>query len=442
MTQINPLLNLLFSSVGQSSSSPFNLLAGQENLADGSTPGFNGLLASGQTGEVASEELLGALDLNNDPQGGIVLSPKLDDTVSPLGLGGLNNLDGEALQAAKQQYVGAREGRVPPEVINLIAGQKLVQGGEKQGADQSGLLNLASLNEVGLDPAQDADFKPLIDQASKINPSTISKDPQAQQTVIAPVAKPQVKAGAEIEIKEFQATNANSASKVSGEGELAGTKTNSEFNQLNQGFSQGGAAQPQVNAEANAAAGKPAIEDDAIDANEELFAGKLKKLDNIHKQDNHRVEVRQVYQHQQENPVNQVKVRIQQGIENGLDKIRINLVPVELGSVDVELEMADEGVQVRVVAERGETLDLLKRDSEELARALREAGIKAGEDSMEFALGKQGGGDQDFGEAPKNNEYFIDVPELNAMEELSKYENMSGQELVLAAKTEGIDIQV
>ena len=81
----------------------------------------------------------------------------------------------------------------------------------------------------------------------------------------------------------------------------------------------------------------------------------------------------------------QISVKITKAMQSGMDRISIQLKPAELGRVDVKLEMTGDGrVMTVVTAEKQDTLDLLRRDSSELQRALQDAGLQAGD--MEFNL--------------------------------------------------------
>jgi flagellar hook-length control protein FliK len=81
----------------------------------------------------------------------------------------------------------------------------------------------------------------------------------------------------------------------------------------------------------------------------------------------------------------QISVKVTKALQSGTDRISIQLKPAELGRVDVKLEMTGDGrVMTVVTAEKQDTLDLLRRDSSELQRALQEAGLQSGD--MEFNL--------------------------------------------------------
>ena len=75
--------------------------------------------------------------------------------------------------------------------------------------------------------------------------------------------------------------------------------------------------------------------------------------------------------------------------------LTVRLTPGELGQVEVRIERPADGsaAQVKVVAERPETLALLQRDAPELGRALQQAGIAQDNCRLSFSLG----GDQGSG---------------------------------------------
>lgn len=89
----------------------------------------------------------------------------------------------------------------------------------------------------------------------------------------------------------------------------------------------------------------------------------------------------------------QLRVHIKQAMVSGVDEISIRLMPESLGRIDVKIEFnADGNAQVRVMADKAETFDLLQRDARGLERALAEAGIKADSGSLQFQLRDGGNG--------------------------------------------------
>lgn len=95
----------------------------------------------------------------------------------------------------------------------------------------------------------------------------------------------------------------------------------------------------------------------------------------------------------------QISVKITKALQAGTDRISIQLKPAELGRVDVKMEMTHDGrVMTVVTAEKQDTLDLLRRDSSELQKALADAGLNSGD--MEFNLKGQ---EQQSAEAENNS---------------------------------------
>jgi Meckel syndrome type 1 protein len=85
----------------------------------------------------------------------------------------------------------------------------------------------------------------------------------------------------------------------------------------------------------------------------------------------------------------------------GTPSITLRLDPGELGQVEVRIERpADGPAQVKVQAERPETLALLQRDAPELSRALHQAGIQPDQCRLSFSLG--GGQDRSDGHGGAN----------------------------------------
>src|SRR5438093_13769997 len=92
----------------------------------------------------------------------------------------------------------------------------------------------------------------------------------------------------------------------------------------------------------------------------------------------------------------------------------MRLDPPELGPINVRHEI-DRSSQVtsRLIVDRPETLDLLRRDAAGLERALQDAGLKTGDNAMQFSLRDQGLARQDD-HRPAPTMANIFVPESDA----------------------------
>ena len=90
-------------------------------------------------------------------------------------------------------------------------------------------------------------------------------------------------------------------------------------------------------------------------------------------------------------PVAGLAVEIAAQARAGKNRFEIRLDPPELGRIDVRLDMDKDGnVTSRLTVERPDTLDLLRRDAHQLERALNQAGLKTGDNALEFQLRDQG----------------------------------------------------
>ena len=89
----------------------------------------------------------------------------------------------------------------------------------------------------------------------------------------------------------------------------------------------------------------------------------------------------------------QVALTVQRAIQDGLDRMTVQLKPAELGRVSAEIEFHDDHrVHVVLSAERPATLDALRQDSRALERALQDAGLRADAGSLSFRFQNGNGG--------------------------------------------------
>jgi hypothetical protein len=95
-------------------------------------------------------------------------------------------------------------------------------------------------------------------------------------------------------------------------------------------------------------------------------------------------------------PHEQIAVQIKDAMQNGNSRLTVALHPVELGRVEVKLDIdKDKNVTATIVVDRPGTLDLLRNDAKGLERALQDAGLQTGSGSLSFNLrdsnGQNGG---------------------------------------------------
>lgn len=74
----------------------------------------------------------------------------------------------------------------------------------------------------------------------------------------------------------------------------------------------------------------------------------------------------------------------------GKNHFEIRLDPPELGRIEVRLAVDRDGnTTARLIADRADTLDLLRRDANGLERALQDAGLKTADNGLQFSLRDQ-----------------------------------------------------
>lgn len=93
----------------------------------------------------------------------------------------------------------------------------------------------------------------------------------------------------------------------------------------------------------------------------------------------------------------EISVEITKAAKAGADRINIQLKPLELGRIEVQLDMSSGKVMANVVVDRPETLQMLKNDSAGLEKALSDAGLNMGD--MNFNLKNQDNANQQMGQS-------------------------------------------
>ena len=85
-----------------------------------------------------------------------------------------------------------------------------------------------------------------------------------------------------------------------------------------------------------------------------------------------------------------VAVEVSARISSGKNQFDIRLDPEELGKIHVKVQVDRDGnISTHMVADRPDTLDLLRRDMQGLERALQDAGLKTSDNGMQFSLRDQ-----------------------------------------------------
>jgi len=142
-------------------------------------------------------------------------------------------------------------------------------------------------------------------------------------------------------------------------------------------------------------------------------------------------------------PIAGLAVEIAAHARAGKNRFEIRLDPPELGRIDVRLDVDRDGkVTSRLVVDRAQTLDILRRDAPELERSLQQAGLKTGDNALQFSLRDQGG----FG---SQNPYSNNGSPANAAHVVIPDRDMAPVETAAAAgygravgTSTGLDIRV
>jgi hypothetical protein len=83
----------------------------------------------------------------------------------------------------------------------------------------------------------------------------------------------------------------------------------------------------------------------------------------------------------------QVALNLKQALTSDNNEIRIQLKPASLGTIDVKVNLTQDGrVSAVISADRSDTLNMLKQDSGTLQQALRDAGLNTDSNSLSFNL--------------------------------------------------------
>ena len=95
-------------------------------------------------------------------------------------------------------------------------------------------------------------------------------------------------------------------------------------------------------------------------------------------------------------PAQQVGAGLQLAIQQGMDRVTVQLHPEELGAVDIELVFDSERrVSVAITVERPETLDLLAREARQIERLLQAQGMSLGSELDLATRDERSGGSDD-----------------------------------------------
>ena len=280
-----------------------------------------------------------------------------------------------ANQAAQAQAAAAQQAGTKTEgegKSGATARDQAQQLAKTLGGDVKVQINVAVTQE-----AETATSKPL---SSLTNAATLSSDGKASSqtgqqannnatagnpnaVVAAATQQTQnTQAQAQAQQANAQANQAQAATQVGGEAKLAQAGAGSAH--------AGGAASATADSSASNAATNAAQQLQSSEKSAQAQAGNQNRPANL-----------------SQSVTEQVSIKITTALQAGSDRISIKLSPAELGRVEVKMELGHDGrVMAVVTAEKQDTLDLLRRDSSELQKALQEGGLDLDSGDLTFNL--------------------------------------------------------
>jgi flagellar hook-length control protein FliK len=97
-------------------------------------------------------------------------------------------------------------------------------------------------------------------------------------------------------------------------------------------------------------------------------------------------------------PLSGLAVEIAASVKSGKSSFEIRLDPADLGRIDVRIDVDRNGqVTSHLTVEKPETLSMLRQDAPQLQRALDDAGLKTGNNGLQFSLRDQSSSGQNSG---------------------------------------------
>lgn len=91
-------------------------------------------------------------------------------------------------------------------------------------------------------------------------------------------------------------------------------------------------------------------------------------------------------------PAAQLEVHLAGAAQGRIERMVVQLEPLDLGRVEIRLEFSDDGkVNALIAADRPETLEALQRDAAGLERTLRDAGLRPDAGGLSFSLRRDPG---------------------------------------------------
>jgi flagellar hook-length control protein FliK len=115
-------------------------------------------------------------------------------------------------------------------------------------------------------------------------------------------------------------------------------------------------------------------------------------------------------------PLSGLAVQIAASVKSGKSSFEIRLDPAELGRIDVRIDIDSNGqVTSHLTVEKPETLSMLRQDAPQLQRALDDAGLKTGNNGLQFSLRDQSSSGQNSGGDTSRNAQRLVISDDDTM---------------------------
>jgi len=140
-----------------------------------------------------------------------------------------------------------------------------------------------------------------------------------------------------------------------------------------------------------------------------------------------------------------IAVQIQKNAGAQISKMKIQLMPEELGKLDINLQFDKDGsIKAHLVAEKSETLSMLQKDSNQLQKILQDAGFNVSQDSLSFDL--QQNSQDNLGAFKDNNQNAYNKNFASSLNGEISLDDMVEAQIAIQAtgyiNSRGVNIQV
>jgi len=138
-------------------------------------------------------------------------------------------------------------------------------------------------------------------------------------------------------------------------------------------------------------------------------------------------------------PLNGLAIQIAANAQSGRSRFDIRLDPAELGRIDVRLDVDRHGqVTSHLVVEKAETLAMLRQDAPQLQRALEDAGLKTGNNGLQFSLRDQSSGNNGGNEQSGRQMHRLMIGDADTLPVVAAGKSYSQS----SGSSRGLDIRV